>query len=65
MYHNIERSGFHRGQYVGYDGGGVWRIRKVGKRWMATKDGVSFTRTTLKEISEALETTAAYLLKVA
>ncbi len=25
---NIEKSGFHRGQYVGYGGGKVWRITK-------------------------------------
>jgi hypothetical protein len=25
---NIEKSAFHRGEYVGYGGGYVWRIRK-------------------------------------
>lgn len=25
---NIEKSGFHKGQYVGYGGGAVWRITK-------------------------------------
>lgn len=35
MPHNIEKSGFHRGEYVGY-GGGVWRIFKWGKAGSAT-----------------------------
>ena len=26
---NIEKSGFHRGEYVGYGAGKVWRIRKT------------------------------------
>jgi hypothetical protein len=26
--HNIEKSGFHRGQYVGYGGGKVWHITR-------------------------------------
>jgi len=37
-YHNIEKSGFHRGQYVGYGGGQVYRIikRKTGYgNWLA------------------------------
>lgn len=38
-YHNIEKSGFHRGQYVGY-GGGTWKIHKYGKgkhTWIAVE----------------------------
>lgn len=31
MYHNIERSGFRRGEYVGY-AHGVWRIRRIATR---------------------------------
>lgn len=27
-YHNIEKSGFHHGQYVGYSNGKVYRITK-------------------------------------
>ncbi len=34
--HNIEKSGFHRGQYVGYAAGHVWRIRKSNGTWLAT-----------------------------
>jgi hypothetical protein len=26
---NIEKSGFRRGEYVGYGGGKVWRIKKT------------------------------------
>lgn len=35
MYHNIERSGFRRGEYVGY-AHGVWHIRRInGRQWEA------------------------------
>lgn len=43
-FHNLEPSGFHRGQYVGYAGGAVWRIRRrEGGGWRAnrTVDGVA------------------------
>ena len=36
--HNIEPSGFHKGQYVGYGAGKVWRIRKTNStygNWIA------------------------------
>lgn len=36
--HNIEKSAFKRGEYVGYGGGKVWRIRKTlfgGWKWAA------------------------------
>jgi hypothetical protein len=32
--HNIEKSAFRRGQYVGYGGGTAWRISK-GDQWRA------------------------------
>ena len=36
MYHNIERSGFRRGEYVGY-AHGVWHIRRInGRQWKAS-----------------------------
>jgi hypothetical protein len=54
----IEKSRFHKGEYVGYAAGTVWRITKIdGRRWL-------FTRNTLAEVSEALEASAAYLLHV-
>ena len=34
---NIEKSGFHRGQYVGYGGGLIWRIRKTRTGWEMTR----------------------------
>lgn len=40
-FHNIEKSGFHRGEYVGY-GGGTWKIKKYGtgaRLWIAVKQG--------------------------
>ena len=36
--HNIEKSAFRRGQYVGYGGGKVWHIRKTNStygNWIA------------------------------
>lgn len=64
--HNVEKSAFRRGEYVGYAAGSVWRITRVASGWMAANrgGGQSFTRRTLEEISEGLETTAAYLLNV-
>jgi hypothetical protein len=64
-FHNIEKSAFHPGQYVGYASGTVWRIKRTAEgRWMATeRDNAScFTRATLAQVSEALEASAAYLL---
>lgn len=63
-FHNIEKSGFHRGQYVGYAAGLVYRIRKIdGGRWMASNQngGDSFTRDTLADISKALDATAEHV----
>lgn len=38
--HNVERSGFHRGEYVGYGSGLVWRIRRrEGGGWNAFANG--------------------------
>ena len=57
-HHNLEPSGFHRGQYVGYGGGKVWRIERVthAKVWRATTPGFYAIETpTLKELSAKLE----------
>lgn len=58
-YHNIEKSGFRAGQYVGY-AGGVWRIKKYGngaRAWRACRTQgehkVIFART-LRELSAKL-----------
>jgi len=38
-YSNIDKSGFHPGQYVGYCNG-AWKVRKMDTgKWIATKDG--------------------------
>lgn len=64
--HNIEKSGFRKGEYVGY-ADGAWRITplsryRTGRRgWMATKGNASFTRATLEGISQALDVTAKFL----
>lgn len=36
MYHNIDKSAFRKGEYVGY-ANGAWKISKSGKRWQARK----------------------------
>ena len=55
--HNIEKSGFHKGQYVGY-ANGAWRIRRDGKLWRVTPQtsngGSGFARRTLAEVSTHL-----------
>lgn len=60
-YHNIEKSGFRRGEYVGY-GGGVWRISKWGKSsWKVVLQGgggKSFVASSFDEISRKLDALA-------
>lgn len=53
--HNIEKSAFKKGEYVGY-ANGVWRIRRrPGKLgWRADKGGASVYGRTLKEVSGEL-----------
>lgn len=55
---NIEKSGFHAGEYVGYARGTVWRIRRDGKCWRAlARDKCVpgyINRKTLAELSAAL-----------
>lgn len=60
-FHNIEKSGFRRGEYVGY-AGGAWRIAKCDRGWIARQQngGQSFVRRTLAEISKALDVTAEH-----
>ena len=59
-FHNIEKSGFHRGEYVGY-GGGVWRIVKYGTGWNAGRKEPQayFTAPSLEAVSKKLEEYAA------
>lgn len=60
MYSNVEKSTFHKGEYVGYAPlSGVWAIRKCGKGWFAfcktNRDNLScVSRRTLKEIAYEL-----------
>ena len=61
--HNIEKSAFRHGEYIGYGGGKVWRIRKTNStygNWIARDqndnalwDPIYAFR--LKEMSEKLE----------
>lgn len=61
--HNIEKSGFHRGQYVGYGGNVVWRIRKSDGGWVAVQHnppGPGYERArTLREMSSKLDAMTA------
>lgn len=60
MYHNIDKSAFRKGEYVGY-GNGAWKVSKSGNRWQARKGSEYFFGDTLRDISEQLaERNAAY-----
>lgn len=55
---NIEKSGFHRGEYVGYSGSKVWRIVKSTSsfgRWQARCDNNFIYAWTLEAMSAKLE----------
>lgn len=59
--HNVEKSKFQKGMYVGYGGGAVWHIRNYGKgNWKATPQGNNkhqvFSCATLRDVSTQLET---------
>lgn len=46
--HNIEKSGFHAGEYVGYSKGRVFRIRKTNSsfgNWIATQQNANNAQT--------------------
>lgn len=56
-YPNIEKSGFARGLYIGYGGGGVFRIKRAGKQWNALENKKPFRRfiaDDLQSLSDAL-----------
>lgn len=63
--HNIEKSGFHAGEYVGYSKHGVWRIFRASGNWRANlRSGQIITnlpfapvltRSTLSDLSIALD----------
>lgn len=53
MPHNIEKSGFHRGEYVGYGQGTVWRIKRYNDGWSADpRDSQKLHRQTGKTLAE-------------
>lgn len=56
-YPNIERSAFHKGEYVGYASGLIFRIRKGDSGWIAycCKTHTRRTAPTLALLSVALE----------
>ena len=65
--HNIEKSGFRKGEYVGYAGGVVWEIKRdscnfwkaqpqaVGNRYSAEIMAARLYSETLWELSTKLE----------
>lgn len=59
-FHNIEPSGFRKGEYIGY-AHGVWRITRGWRSWLCSNGAQSFTRRTLAEISAALDATAKHV----
>lgn len=62
--HNIEKSAFRKGKYVGY-ADGAWRITRSWGGWLCSKGGQSFTRRTLAEVSKALDVTAEHYARSA
>lgn len=61
-YTRIEKSATHKGEYVGYCNG-VWRIKKWGKEWMATKQDAlnkipSIYVDTLKQLQDKFDAMA-------
>ena len=52
--HNIEKSAFRKGEYVGYGGGLVWRIVK-GSQWYAYASGKMLAGARLADIQRQLE----------
>jgi len=63
-FHNIDKSAFRKGQYVGYANGTIWRIKRTYGGWTASNGGQSFTRRTLAEVSKALEITAGVVIEM-
>ena len=56
--HNIEKSAFRKGEYVGYACGFVFHIRKDGRDWIAYAQGSGLSpivRPSLALMSVALE----------
>jgi hypothetical protein len=57
-FHNIEKSAFRKGEYVGYSSGIVFRIAKCDGGWYAWADGVGRLcppLPTLRDVSLRLE----------
>lgn len=67
--HNIEKSAFRKGQYVGYSGCNTWRINKTNSsfgNWCATTENSRMPHMfsfTLREMSSKLETVEAWATK--
>jgi hypothetical protein len=57
MYHNIDKSAFRKGEYVGHAASGAWRIRKASKGWEAreTRGTALLFGQTLGHVSLLLE----------
>ena len=60
--HNVEKSAFRPGEYVGY-ADGVWRIVRNGRVWIAThRNGIHKMQIarTLAELSELIDECSPY-----
>jgi len=63
--HNIDKSGFHHGEYVGYAMGEVWHIKKqysIYGKWVALPRDIKMNNvysTTLDEMSNKLSSLTA------
>lgn len=54
-FHNIEKSAFRHGEYVGYAYGLVFRIYRIKEGWIAVGNETLIERPTLALMSVALE----------
>jgi hypothetical protein len=56
MFQNIEKSAFHKGEYVGYGSGLVWRILRHGGNYWGAQSGSKYIQArTLKMISQQIQ----------
>ena len=55
MLHNIEKSIFKKGQYVGYGSGMVWTITNHGRYWIAQSGKQWIQAPLLRDLSKQID----------
>lgn len=61
-HHNIEKSAYRKGEYVGY-ADGAWRISRNGNGWQARKGAHCLIASTLGHLSLLLEQHQAVMMQ--